>query len=484
MKNNPARRMRRVGQTVSVALLLLWGLPTTGAAQPACGGHRIYWIGGVPGASFDRTPHDHPTRDFDFDRTPQDHGPPTIPEPEGMDARDRELWDDLVFNAYDHQTPDSEYPNSMIGLSLEERRTLVIDKATVPTIRFCIQSADESYTGERLQSHTDPAWWERNIRRFTNQTWSGTIKIAECIEEPPPGWVYIREGDLDEFEKHDDNVLAFARSWRSGDPHRIGSTWVQSEIVWHPDKVQDESSDWFESTLAHELGHVLGLWHVQSGTGFIMMGESGLRTWPDQERWLAQWAYHVGPNVQYPGLLRADTPDTPAPPAPPPPPPPPPPPVPAGLGGSKVERFMTAYDADLDLYTHTTAYEFRVVGTRAPVEEAQVSLYWNTKRVFLGDAQVQCRNTQNAQWFTWGFVISYDYVATLTTAIPSNVSCRVRLFFINDWRDQYRTSSQTAAVRINVRTTDGLATLTKSAVVAQLSDADRQSLRNRVAAMR
>ena len=147
---------------------------------------------------------------------------------------------------------------------------------------------------------------------------------------------------------------------------------------------------------------------------------------------------------------------------------------------SKVERFTTAYDADLEFYAHTTAYEFRVAGTYAP-EEAHVVLYWNTKRVYLASAQVQCRNSSNTDWLNWGAVVALDYFATLNTAIPANVSCRVWLVFINDWSDRYRTSSQTAAVRINVRTTGGLATLTKSSVVDLTSAADLQNLRNRAA---
>ena len=32
-------------------------------------------------------------------------------------------------------------------------------------------------------------------------------------------------------------------------------------------------------------------------------------TWPDKERWLAQWAYAVGPGVQYPGFVRQTAPE-------------------------------------------------------------------------------------------------------------------------------------------------------------------------------
>ena len=37
-----------------------------------------------------------------------------------------------------------------------------------------------------------------------------------------------------------------------------------------------------------------------------MEGIAG-HTYPELERWLAQWAYYVGPNIPYPGFVR-DTP--------------------------------------------------------------------------------------------------------------------------------------------------------------------------------
>jgi len=97
--------------------------------------------------------------------------------------------------------------------------------------------------------------------------------------------------------------LAFASSWWRFNPHGTVETWLRSEIVWHSaDKVRDTDEDWFESTLAHELGHVLGLWHVDPSSGFVMLGRDGTRTWPDKERWLAQWAHAIGPGIEYPGF--------------------------------------------------------------------------------------------------------------------------------------------------------------------------------------
>ena len=48
----------------------------------------------------------------------------------------------------------------------------------------------------------------------------------------------------------------------------------------------------FEVSIAHELGHVLGLWHVPPGSGYVMEPTAQLRR-SDDERWLSQWAYEV-----------------------------------------------------------------------------------------------------------------------------------------------------------------------------------------------
>ena len=265
--------------------MLVVALPSLAAAQGReCGGHFIDWIGGRPQAA----------------RPPgRQHNPPTTtPFPDGLTQYDRMLWDQLIFDAYDHPTasPGEAAP-------LEERHTRVMRRDAATSFNLCIQSPDEAYTGERLSTYR-AAWWRRNVERFTTFQWRGRIEIGACTGVPPEGWVYVREGGPGEVK---DTALAHTSSSYFPDynnpGHSIGA-WIRSEIVWHSaDKVRNTSEDWFESSLAHELGHVLGFSHVDPSSGFVMVG-GGRRTWPSRETWLAQHAsLFIGPGVAYPGFL-------------------------------------------------------------------------------------------------------------------------------------------------------------------------------------
>ena len=267
---------------LTVVILTLIHASPVMAQRFVCGGHRIEWIGGPPRTMFDRGPLHHP---------------PTRPEPDTMSERDRELWDALVFDAYDHPTGKPG-----VKPTLEERHTMVLGTAAATAFRLCIQSADESYTGQRLQRYANAEWWGDQVQRFVGFRWgSGVIEIGACTEHAPKWWVYVREGEPGEVN---DTALAHAVSRYEPDSRHVVGDWFSSEIVFHSaDKVRNTDEEYFEKALAHELGHVLGFWHTPMGSGFVMEA-GGRSTWPDKERWLAQWAYVVGRGVEYPGLVR------------------------------------------------------------------------------------------------------------------------------------------------------------------------------------
>ena len=288
--------------------VVLVGFATPAFAQAVCGGHYITYIGGLPTATPDfRTYIGGPPT-----ATPRirQHGPPTLSEPSGMTAQDRALWDALIFDAYEHPTPSpdaEDYWRSSIPL--EERHTRVMDTGDATSFGLCIQEADESYTGERLEQY-DSAWWRGEVQRFTNGRWTGTLEVGTCTGDPPAGWVYVREGDPGEV---DDDSIAHTVSWYSRNIHGTVETWVKSEIVFHSErKVRNTSEAYFKVTLAHELGHVLGLSHVPPSSSFVM-APGTLSTWPDQESRLAQLAHQVGAGFEYPGFGPANTPATGAP---------------------------------------------------------------------------------------------------------------------------------------------------------------------------
>lgn len=251
------------------------------AQRFVCGGHRIEGIGIPPRTMFDRERH---------------HNPPTRPEPDTMSERDRELWDALIFDAYDHPmgTPGGKP-------ALDERHTMMLGTAAATAFRLCIQSADWSYTGQRLQRYANAEWWGDHVQRFVGYRWSGGMETGACTGDAPRGWVYVREGAPGEVSPV---FIAHTQSRYEANNSHVDGVWYSSEIVFesaHMVRSLDEEE--FESTPAHELGHVLGLWHVPPGFGFVM-ANTARSTWPDKERWLAQRAYNVGFGVEYPGLVR------------------------------------------------------------------------------------------------------------------------------------------------------------------------------------
>ena len=196
----------------------------------------------------------------------------------------RERWDALVFDGYDD------------NYGVEQ--SLVLDRATVAAIRVCIQSIDTSATTERLGPYSEASWWRQNIERWTGLPWNGEIRIAACTDEPQEGWIHVRAGRPGEVPGR---TSAHATSERAGHPHSAGR-WLSSQIVLSP-LMADVDELFFEQTLAHELGHVLGFWHVAPESAYIM-SYNRVPLWSEEESSFAQLAYQVGPNIRFPGLVR------------------------------------------------------------------------------------------------------------------------------------------------------------------------------------
>ena len=88
----------------------------------------------------------------------------------------RERWDELVFNAYDNPTD-----------GFESAQTIVLDRATVLTIRICIQSPDTRCTARRSNVRVYPlpsvsvrtsavaAWKSPSIIRLSGGTAAGWL---------------------------------------------------------------------------------------------------------------------------------------------------------------------------------------------------------------------------------------------------------------------------------------------------------------------
>ena len=269
--------------------MLLWASPA--AAQGwRCGGHSIEWAGGAPAAANHAEATDGADRVYG--PVHEDGSQPTVPEPAGLN---RQRWDDLVFNAYD--LPRSRSP---FIEPLGQRQTQVMEREVVPTFGICVQGPEHSRFGRRAEPYANEAWWRQQIERWSGIRWSGEFRVGACTGAVPDGWIYAREDELDRFGGP--NVLAAAISRRERHPHGRGR-WLASELIWNADMRDDVEEEFFESSIAHELGHALGFSHVPAATGYVMA--VGITpTWPEEEGSLALLAYRVGPNVRYPGLLR------------------------------------------------------------------------------------------------------------------------------------------------------------------------------------
>lgn len=146
---------------------------------------------------------------------------------------------------------------------------------------------------------------------------------------------------------------------------------------------------------------------------------------------------------------------------------------------SKVERFTTTYDSAAEAYTHHTAYEFYLPDTYGSDEyqvatepEIIADIYWNTRRVWIYEGGVACRNAQDTEWIVWSVFAAKNYMTQHRTWIPPERRCIFGLGFSNSPDERYVNSAQKGAVRINVSVTSGGFMRLQKIPISDLRDLD------------
>ena len=213
-----------------------------------------------------------------------------FPRPAWVDAR---YWDELVFRALDS-------PN------YTERRTHGLTEDQLADLDIYIKTT-AAEDGAAPISEDMLSWWWRAIpeavRQFTGQPWRGRITTGADSREFTDGRINVAIGTEEEFADEDDDVCAFARSWVYTYPDGSFAEWSRSEILFNPDDSQCIfRQDSQGRTMAHELGHVLGLYHVSDPAAIMYRVEGFDRRYTQQLVEHAELLYELGPGLPYPGF--------------------------------------------------------------------------------------------------------------------------------------------------------------------------------------
>ena len=114
-----------------------------------------------------------------------------------------------------------------------------------------MESADQSYTGERLAPFADEAWWREHIGRWSGIAWRGELRMGRACGVGPFNKIEVRQANsTDELE---DDLLPRA------DSAHAGTRWMRTEIIWNEELLERLGPAAVEVALAHELGRAFGL---------------------------------------------------------------------------------------------------------------------------------------------------------------------------------------------------------------------------------